>query len=121
MDLDVHIFQALPLYVRRRVLQDGRILLSKDDDLLYALAIRTATAFEDFKPTYQRYLDMVLDDRPKRTCQLETLDGPSELREILPSSLDGLPADSNPLCARKAAEPVGQADHPGRDLSRRSC
>lgn len=63
-DLDVQVFQALPLYVRRRVLREGQVLLSKDDDRLYELAIRTAKAFEDFKPIYRRYLEAVLDDRP---------------------------------------------------------
>lgn len=63
VDLDVQVFQALPLYVRRRVLREGRVLLSKDDDRLYELAIRTAKAFEDFKPIYRRYLEAVLDDR----------------------------------------------------------
>jgi predicted nucleotidyltransferase len=41
-----------------------RVLLSKDDDRLYELAIRTAKGFEDFKPIYRRYLEAVLDDRP---------------------------------------------------------
>jgi hypothetical protein len=63
-DLDVQVFQALPLYMRPRVLREGRVLLSKDDDRLYELAIRTAKAFEDFKPYYRRYLEAVLDDRP---------------------------------------------------------
>ena len=64
VDLDVQVFQALPLYMRSRVLREGRVLLSKDDDRLYELAIRTAKAFEDFKPYYRRYLEAVLDDRP---------------------------------------------------------
>lgn len=64
VDLDVQVFQALPLYVRHRVLREGQVLFSKDDDRLYELAIRTAKAFEDFKPIYRRYLQAVLDDRP---------------------------------------------------------
>ncbi len=59
-DLDVQVFQHLPLPVRRRVLKEGRVLLSKDDDALYRLASRTAQAFEDFRPAYQRHLDAVL-------------------------------------------------------------
>ena len=54
--LDVHIFQQLPLYIRRRVLKEGKVLLEKDVDALYALAFRTAQAFEDFKPIYYTYL-----------------------------------------------------------------
>lgn len=63
VDLDLQVFQALPLYVRHRVLREGRVLLSKDDDRLYEQAIRTAQAFEDFKPIFRRYLEAVLDDR----------------------------------------------------------
>jgi predicted nucleotidyltransferase len=54
--LDVHIFQQLPLYIRRRVLKDGQVLFVSDIDALYALAFRTAQAFEDFKPVYYMYL-----------------------------------------------------------------
>lgn len=62
-DLDIQIFQQLPLYVRRRVLKEGRVLLSKDDDALYELALRTARAFEDFKHLYREYLEAVLHAR----------------------------------------------------------
>lgn len=58
-DLDIHVFQQLPLHIRRRVLREGQVLLSKDDDLLYDLAFRTAQAFEDFKHIYHGYLDAV--------------------------------------------------------------
>ena len=54
--LDVHVFQQLPLYIRRRVFKDGQVLWVKDTDTLYALACRTAQAFEDFKPLYVMYL-----------------------------------------------------------------
>jgi hypothetical protein len=63
-DLDVQVFQALPLYVRSRVLREGRVLLSRDDDRLYDLALRTARAFEDFKPIYRTYLEAVRDAGP---------------------------------------------------------
>jgi len=55
-DLDVHVFQQLPLYIRRRVLKEGKILFARDLDALYALAFRTAQEFEDFKPIYRTYL-----------------------------------------------------------------
>lgn len=57
--LDLRIFQQLPLYIRRRVLKEGVVLLCKDLDALYAIAYRTAQAFEDFKPIYRHYLDQV--------------------------------------------------------------
>jgi len=53
---DVHIFSQLPLYIRRRVLKEGKILLCQDDDLLYEIAFRTAQAFEDFRHLYYGYL-----------------------------------------------------------------
>jgi predicted nucleotidyltransferase len=54
---DVHVFSQLPLYIRRRVLKEGRILLCRDDDLLYEIAFRTAQAFEDFRHLYYGYLE----------------------------------------------------------------
>jgi predicted nucleotidyltransferase len=55
-NLDIHVFQQLPLYIRTRVLKEGRILFERDTDALYELAFRTAQAFEDFKPIYSAYL-----------------------------------------------------------------
>ncbi len=54
---DIQIFQHLPIYVRRRVLREGRILFVRDEALLYELAFRTAQAFEDFRPIYLSYLE----------------------------------------------------------------
>lgn len=64
VDLDVHIFQQLPLYIRRRVLKEGRVLFCRDEDVLYELAFRTAQAFEDFKPLYSAYLAEVAHAGP---------------------------------------------------------
>lgn len=58
-DLDVHVFQHLPIYIRRRVLKEGRALFVRDEVLLYELAFRTAQAFEDFKHIYYDYLEHV--------------------------------------------------------------
>ncbi|MFH1609632.1 MAG: nucleotidyltransferase domain-containing protein [Candidatus Bipolaricaulota bacterium] len=58
-DLDVRVFQALPLAVRRRVLQEGRVLYARDEDALYDLAIRTAKAWEDFRHIHHDYLEAV--------------------------------------------------------------
>jgi hypothetical protein len=54
--LDVQVFQALPLYIRKRVLGEGRLLFVRDEDQLYDLAIRTAKEYEDFKHIYHDYL-----------------------------------------------------------------
>ena len=62
-DLDIQVFQQLPLYVRHRVLKEGQVVFSRDDDALYELAYRTARAFERFKPIYHTYLDEVAGAR----------------------------------------------------------
>jgi predicted nucleotidyltransferase len=64
VDLDVQVFQGLPLYVRRRVLHDGRILFCRDEEGLYEVAFATIRAFERFKRTYRAYLDEVERGRP---------------------------------------------------------
>ena len=64
VDLDVHIFQALPLYIRSRVLKEGRVLFVRNEDLLYEIAFRTAQAFEDFKHIYYGYLEQVAHAGP---------------------------------------------------------
>lgn len=60
LDLDVSVFQKLPLAVRSRILKEGEVLLVNDLDVLYEVAIRTAKAWEDFKPHHRRYLEAVL-------------------------------------------------------------
>ncbi len=54
--LDIRIFQQLPLYIRRRILREGRILYCRDEDVMYKVSYRTAQMFADFKPIYEAYL-----------------------------------------------------------------
>jgi hypothetical protein len=63
-DLAPHVSRQFPLYVRRRVLREGPVLFVRDEDLLYEVAFQTAQAFEDFKPTYHRYLEQVAHAGP---------------------------------------------------------
>lgn len=56
---DLQIFQDLPLYMRQRILQEGRVSFCRDLDALYALAFRTIQAFADFKPLYHQYHEEV--------------------------------------------------------------
>jgi len=58
-DLDVQVYQQLPLYIKSRVLKEGEILFCRDEDKLYAVAFRTAQEFEDFKHIYHSYLEEV--------------------------------------------------------------
>ena len=55
-DLDLHIFQQLPIYIRQRVIKEGKVLLVKDEDMLYEVAFRMIQEFEDFKHIYNDYL-----------------------------------------------------------------
>lgn len=58
-DLDIRVYQRLPIYIRQRVLKDGRVLFVKDEDELYEIAFRTVRDFEDYRPFYLAYLDEV--------------------------------------------------------------
>lgn len=63
-DVDLQVFQDLPLYIRPRVLGEGRVLFCRDEDRLYDVAFATMRAFERFKRTYLAYLDEVEHGRP---------------------------------------------------------
>lgn len=59
VNLDVAIFQQLPLALRHRVLRDAQVLFARDEDALYEIAIRTVRAFEGFRHIHRAYLDEV--------------------------------------------------------------
>lgn len=56
---DIQVFQQLPIYIRIRILKEGKIIFCKNMDLLYDLAFQTVKEFEDFKPIYYGYLESV--------------------------------------------------------------
>jgi len=58
--LDVAVFESLPLHIRSRVLKEGTVLYVRDEDALYAVAIRTVRAWEGFRHIHRQYLDEVL-------------------------------------------------------------
>lgn len=58
-DLDIQIFQQIPLHLRVRVLREGKVLFCRDEDKLYATAFRTAQHFEDFRHIHEEYLEAV--------------------------------------------------------------
>jgi len=45
---DVQVYQRLPLYVRRRILAEGKVLYCRGEDALYDLARQTIREFETF-------------------------------------------------------------------------
>ena len=57
--LDIQVFQLLPLYIRHRILKEGKVVFCRDEDTLYDLAFATVKAFEDFRYMYREYLDEV--------------------------------------------------------------
>jgi predicted nucleotidyltransferase len=58
-DLDVHIFQQLPLFIRMRVIREGKPLYCRDMDMLYDTVLQTIRDFGYFKPVYDDYLEAV--------------------------------------------------------------
>ena len=58
-DLDVQIFQQLPVYIRMRVIKEGKNLFCANEDELYQSVFNTITEFEDFRGIYRDYLSEV--------------------------------------------------------------
>lgn len=55
----ISIFQQLPLYIRKRVFQEGKILFCRDDEALYGIAFKIMREYSLFEPTYREYLNEV--------------------------------------------------------------
>ena len=53
---DTQIFQQLPLYIRKRVLKDGKILFARDMDQLYDVAFDFIREYADYEHIYREYL-----------------------------------------------------------------
>lgn len=57
--IDVQVFQDLPIYIRPRIIREGKLLHVKDEDILYDVAIKTAREYELYRPKYELYLDSI--------------------------------------------------------------
>lgn len=66
---DVQIFQQLPIYIRIRILK-GKILYSKNEDLLYEIAFDTIKEFDFYKKLYTMYLNEVKNGARKNTIKI---------------------------------------------------
>ncbi|HLC90300.1 MAG TPA: nucleotidyltransferase domain-containing protein [Candidatus Nanoarchaeia archaeon] len=56
---DVQIFQQLPLYIRKRILKEAKILYQRNEDDLYDLYYSTIQQYALFEPIYEDYLKEV--------------------------------------------------------------
>ena len=61
--VDIQKFQQLPLYIKVRILRDGRIILCKDKDNLYNLAFSVITEYNDFEYICREYLEEIKNVR----------------------------------------------------------
>lgn len=60
-NFDVHVFQQLPLYLKPRILREGKIIFCRNRDALYDIAFLAIKEFEDFKPIYQAHMEAVMN------------------------------------------------------------
>lgn len=58
-NLDIQIFQQLPIYIRKRILKEAKILSCNNEDLLYEIAFQTIKEFEYFKKIYETYMESI--------------------------------------------------------------
>ena len=63
--LDVHVFQLLPMYIRMRVLKEGKVLFMSDPKSAYKTVIDNVRDFEYYKPKYEDYLRCTLHGQTK--------------------------------------------------------
>jgi hypothetical protein len=56
---DIQIFQQLPIYIRKRILKEAKILFCKNLDLLYEIYFSTIKEFNFFEKLYNMYLQEV--------------------------------------------------------------
>ncbi len=56
-DYDIQIFQQLPLFIRKRIIGEGKIIYCADDDALYEVVFSTIKEFDLYEKVYNLYLD----------------------------------------------------------------
>ena len=55
-DMDVQIFQQLPIYIRMRIIKEAKLLFCAAEEELYQIVFNTITEFEDYAHIYRDYL-----------------------------------------------------------------
>lgn len=66
---DLNIFQRLPIYIRARILKEGKILFCRNEDKLYEIAFDTIKEFDLYKKLYEMYLNEVKNGSKKSTIK----------------------------------------------------
>jgi len=56
---DIQIFQQLPVFIRVRILKDGKLLLDKDYNLMFKVALNTIKDFDLFRKHYYYCIESV--------------------------------------------------------------
>ncbi|MFB6209461.1 MAG: nucleotidyltransferase domain-containing protein [Candidatus Nanohaloarchaea archaeon] len=56
---DIQRFSDLPMYVRKRVLEEGELFYCMDEERFYDVTIDFVRRYEDFEPLYREYLEGV--------------------------------------------------------------
>lgn len=56
---DIQIFQLLPLYIRKRILKEGKLLYSKDTKKVYDISYLTIKDYGAFERHYKDYIKAV--------------------------------------------------------------
>ncbi|MBS3066023.1 nucleotidyltransferase domain-containing protein [Candidatus Pacearchaeota archaeon] len=59
-NLDISFFEELPIYIKFRVLNEGRLLFVRDNDYLNVLKIKIMREYIDFKPMINKYIQRVI-------------------------------------------------------------
>ena len=76
-NLDIQIFQQLPIYIKRRVIKEGKVLHCKDEDTLYEITFIVIQEFADFEHIYRDYLKEVAQvDSPQTNSQQSSVNSP---------------------------------------------
>jgi predicted nucleotidyltransferase len=55
-DVDIQVFQQQPIYMKQRVLHDGKVLFCRDEDTLYQVAFDVIREYSDYEHIYREYL-----------------------------------------------------------------
>ncbi|MCG2713031.1 MAG: nucleotidyltransferase domain-containing protein [Candidatus Omnitrophica bacterium] len=58
-DFDIQVFQQLPIYIKKRIIKEGKILFCREEAALYEIAFSVIREFADFECIYRDYLKEV--------------------------------------------------------------